>query len=238
MLIDEVKALIEPTSPPQADPVLGFPPEIVFRWNTFAKKHGSLVERVMTKVIQKSDGWESASQTRFKCDTDETKKLIDRIAISRRHKTVIFLECKRNLGNVSNPYLRSIRTYDKWCKAKAKEIASELGFTAQDVLVRFAILNAYGEDSDRDKVKGIPVLLPENLPLIFPMSVFDAFEELHRTVQTVVGEHPAFRNQTFLEDISDIGILMQNDALRLPTAESSVGFRERIHDALERCTSF
>ena len=122
-LLKAARDLIEPSRPPSDDPVLGAPPEIVFRWNTFTKKHGSLVERVMTKVIQHAPGWRPASQTRFKCDTETTKKLIDRIAINQATEVAIFIECKRNLGNVSNPYLRSIRDYDRWCRDKSADIA-------------------------------------------------------------------------------------------------------------------
>lgn len=136
----------------------------------------------MTKVIQNAPGWRPASQTRFKCDTEKTKKLIDRIAINQANEVAIFIECKRNLGNVSNPYLRSVRDYDHWCRQKCEEIGKGLGFRTNDPLIRFAVFNAYGENSDRDKVKGIPVLLPNDLPQIFGYPTLKSFRELHEVV--------------------------------------------------------
>ena len=192
-LISEARALIEPSRPPAVDPILGYPPEIVFRWNTFGKKHGKLVEQVMTKVIQSYSGWEPASQTRFKCDTEKTKKLIDRVAINRQNEVAIFVECKRNLGNVSGPYLQSIRDYDEWCKKKSLDIAKEIGLDPHKAVVRFVIFNAYGGVDDGKIVKGIPVLLPFDLPKVFGLPVFEAFCELNDVIKSIVLESEAFR---------------------------------------------
>ncbi|MFC0339934.1 hypothetical protein, partial [Paracoccus niistensis] len=181
----KAQALIEPSGTPSADPVLGYPPEIVYRWNTFVKKHGTLVENVMTKVIRSHAGWQAASQTRFKCDTDETKKLIDRVAINPKNGVAIFVECKRNLGNVSDPYLKSIIRYNAWCQDKAADIAREIGFTPSNSIVRFAVFNAYGSEDDALKIKGVPVLSPRDLPKIFGQSVLDAFVELNKVVHSV-----------------------------------------------------
>lgn len=232
-LLKSARDLIEPSRPPSDDPVLGAPPEIVFRWNTFTKKHGSLVERVMTKVIQHAPGWRPASQTRFKCDTEETKKLIDRIAINQANEAAVFIECKRNLGNVSNPYLRSIRDYDRWCGNKSTDIASELGFSSSDPLVRFAVFNAYGEVSDRDKVKGIPVLMPKDLPKIFGLPVFEAFQELHRVVQSIVVENEVFRPYSQGMDLPKIEAIAF-EAFEQARNEKPIDFRRRISTTLDK----
>ncbi|NOE33879.1 hypothetical protein [Ruegeria sp. HKCCD7318] len=234
-LLKAARDLIEPSRPPSDDPVLGAPPEIVFRWNTFTKKHGSLVERVMTKVIQHAPGWRPASQTRFKCDTSATKKLIDRIAINHANEVAIFIECKRNLGNVSNPYLRSIREYDRWCQDNSTDIASELGFGATDPVIRFAVFNAYGELEDRDKVKGIPVLTPKDLQLIFGFPVLEAFQELHRVVQSVVIENEIFRPYSQGLDLPRIDAIPMN-AIEEARVESQEGFRRRISATLDQLT--
>lgn len=234
-LLKAARDLIVPSRPPSDDPVLGAPPEIVFRWNTFTKKHGSLVERVMTKVIQRAPGWRPASQTRFKCDTDQTKKLVDRIAINQANEVAIFIECKRNLGNVSNPYLRSIRDYDRWCRNKTADIAAELGFGSSDPLIRFAVFNAYGELSDRDKVKDIPVLLPTDLPKIFGFSVFEAFQELHHVVQSVIVENEVFRPYSQGMRLPTIE-KARLDALEQALKETPEDFRHRISATLDRLT--
>ncbi len=207
----------------------------MFRWNTFTKKHGSLVERVMTKVIQHAPGWRPASQTRFKCDTEPTKKLIDRIAINQANEVAVFIECKRNLGNVSNPYLRSIREYDRWCRNKSKDIATELGFKSTDPLIRFAVFNTYGELTDRDKVKGIPVLMPKDLAKIFGLPVLIAFQELHRVVQSVVVENEVFRPYSQGMDLASIESIRM-DASDQARNETPEEFRRRIAATLDQLT--
>jgi len=230
----EIEALLEPSKAPQADPILGNPPEIVFRWNTFAKKHGSLIEWVMSEVIQGSPGWRAASQTRFKCDTDSTKKLIDRIAINHSKGVVIFLECKRNLGNVSGPYLKTIRAYDSWCRQSAHQIAHELGMNPMDTLVRFAVLNAYGDVSDRERVAGIPVLMPIDLPLIFPRPVLEAFRKLNNMVYARVAEHPAFHDFLGAEDVP---LHFHDQIDGISNDYSPEEFRQNVEKVLDRRTA-
>lgn len=236
-LISEARALIEPSSPPAADPVLGYPPEIVYRWNTFGKKHGKLVEQVMTKVIQSYVGWQPASQTRFKCDTDKTKKLIDRIAINRQNEVAIFVECKRNLGNVSSPYLASISDYDEWCRRKSSDIAQEIGLDPHKALVQFVIFNAYGVVDDGRIVKGIPVLLPADLPSVFGLPVLEAFQELNDVIQSVVLENEAFRNlSSQIEEVQEQ--LAADETLpQIAAHETPEQFRQRIGRTLDKLTS-
>jgi len=236
-LFSEASKLIEPTVMPAADPVLGFPPEIVYRWNTFGKKHGRLVEDVMTKVIQAHSGWAPASQTRFKCDTDKTKKLIDRIAINRQNGVAIFIECKRNLGNVSGPYLSSINTYNEWCESKASDIAKEIGFNPHQSLVRFVIFNAYGSEDDSRNVKGIPVLRPEDLPSVFGLPVLEAFEELNSVVQSAVLENEAFRNFSGFMELPCTDLLTTQEVPQIAAEETSEQFRRRISQTLDQLAS-
>ena len=196
----DIKKLIIPTKPAADDPILGPTPEIVYQWNTFAKKHGALVEKVMTKVIQHAPGWEAASQTRFKCDTSETKNLIDRIAICRKHDIAIFIECKRNLGNVSGPYLGKIKTYNSWVYENSDAIANELRFRTNDPLIAFCVFNAYGDLSAREIVKGIPVIRPSDLSSIFGTFVFKAFNEFNGFVYSTLLEHDALRDMLSKND--------------------------------------
>lgn len=233
-LIKEACALIEPSSPPAADPILGYPPDIVFRWNTFGKKHGKLVEQVMTKVIQSYSGWEPASQKRFKCDTEKTKKLIDRIAINRQNEVAIFVECKRNLGNVSGPYLKSISDYDEWCKKKSSDIAQEIGLNPQKALIRFVVFNAYGSVGDGKVVKGIPVLLPSDLPTVFGFPVLEAFCELNDVIKSIVLESEAFR--TLSSRITEVQEKLDPDSTLPITSkfETPEQFRHRIERMLDQ----
>lgn len=237
ILISEARALIEPSSPPAADPVLGYPPEIVYRWNTFGKKHGKLVEQVMTKVIQSNVGWQPASQTRFKCDTDKTKKLIDRIAINRQNEVAIFVECKRNLGNVSGPYLESISGYDEWCRKKSSDIAKEIGLDPQKAIVRFVVFNAYGAVDDGRIVKGIPVLLPADLPSVFGLPVLEAFQELNDVVQSVVLENEAFRNLSSQIEHVPEQLAAAETLPQIAAHETPEQFRRRIGRTLDQLTS-
>lgn len=236
-LFSEARKLIEPTEMPAADPVLGYPPEIVYRWNTFGKKHGRLVEDVMTKVIQAHSGWEPASQTRFKCDTDKTKKLIDRIAIHRQNGVAVFVECKRNLGNVSGPYLSNINTYSEWCEGKAADIAKEIGFNPHQSLVRFVIFNAYGAEDDSRNVKGIPVLLPKDLPSVFGLPVLEAFEELNSVVQSVVLENEAFRSFSGSMEPPCTDLLTTQEVPQITGQETPEQFRRRFGQTLDRLAS-
>jgi len=233
-LLSEARKLIEPTVMPAADPVLGYPPEIVYRWNTFGKKHGRLVEDVMTKVIQAHSGWAPASQTRFKCDTDKTKKLIDRIAINRLNGVAIFVECKRNLGNVSGPYLSSINTYNDWCEDKATDIAKEIGFNPHQSLIKFVVFNAYGREDDSRNVKGIPVLLPKDLPTVFGLPVLEAFEELNSVVQSAVLENEAFRTFSGFMEPPCTDLLTTQEVPQIAAQETPEQFRRRISKALDQ----
>lgn len=235
-LMKDARALIEPSSPPAADPVLGFPPEIVFRWNTFAKKHGKLVESVMTKVIQGYVGWEAASQNRFNCDTDKTKKLIDRVAINRQNDVAIFVECKRNLGNVSSPYLESIRLYNEWCRANSSDIALEIGLDPKKALVRFVVFNAYGVADDRRMVKGIPVLHPIDLPAVFGLPVLEAFQELNNLIQSIVLEKDAFQDISAQIEQVQGKISLDATSATLATQETPEEFRRRIERKLDQLT--
>ena len=237
VLFREARKLIEPTEMPAADPVLGNPPEIVYRWNTFGKKHGRLVEDVMTKVIQAHSGWAPASQRRFKCDTDKTKKLIDRIAINRRNGVAIFVECKRNLGNVSGPYLSSINAYNEWCENKGSDIAKEIGFNPHQSLVKFVVFNAYGAEEDGRNVKGIPVLRPKDLPNVFGLPVLEAFEEFNSVVQSAILEHEAFRGFSGFMESTGADISTSREVSQIPAQETPEQFRRRIGQTLDQLAS-
>ena len=233
-LAKDVRNLIVPTKIPSDDPILGSPPEIVYRWNTFTKKHGTLLERVMTKVIQSSTGWQSASQKRFKCDNSETKNLIDRIAINRKHEVAIFVECKRNLGNVSGPYLGKIRSYDKWVSTCALQIGSELGFKNPNALVKFAVFNAYGEVSSREVARGIPVLTPTDLPRIFGNFALEVFDEFNEFVDQILSESPVLEN--LLRKTRSPDIIRKQSNLSYQNELGSDAFREKISVELSRLT--
>lgn len=235
-LVDEARALIELSSLPAADPILGNPPEIVYRWNTFGKKHGALVERIMTKVIQSYLDWKPAAQTRFNCDTAATKTLIDRIAINRRSGVVIFIECKRNLKNVSGPYLTSINRYNNWCQSNSTNILKKLHLDPLKSTVYFVVFNAYGSSDDRRIVKGIPVLLPEDLPKVFGLPVLQAFEELNNVVQTVVSENKAIREFSALNDRPRRQPFSSDVASDIEVQETPEQFRYRIKTTLEQLT--
>ena len=110
-----------------------------------------------------------------------------------------------------------------------------MGFRSSDPLIRFAIFNAYGEPTDRDKVRGIPVLMPKNLPEIFGLPVFEAFQELHRVVQSVVVENEVFRPYSQGTDLPKIERLLL-DAIEETRSETPKEFRGRIGAALDRLT--
>jgi hypothetical protein len=186
----DLSKLNEPSGEPEDDPILGAQPEIVYRWNTFTRKHGPLIEKVMTDVIQHARGWQPQGQTHFSFGTKKTAThLIDRIAINRANEVAVFIECKRNLGKVPSDAQKRIRAYDRWCQEYSKDIASMLGFKSGKPLIRFAIFNAYGKDTDKNKIKGIPVLMPEDLPKIFDLSVYQTFLDLNAEVTSVVCKH-------------------------------------------------
>lgn len=225
---ETLSELIEPSSKPKDDPILGAQPEIVYRWNTFVKKHGTLIEKVMTDVIQHAPGWQPQGQTPFNFPEDITKHLIDRIAINRANKVVLFIECKRNLGNVDSKGQKKIIAYDEWCQKHSKDIASKLKFPASGALVRFAVFNAHGKTTDKNNIKGIPVLMPEDLPKIFDLSVYRTFLKLHAKVRSAVSERedlwPCLPNAEFRGEIS-----IQSEASQPDHNEDPEEFRRRIN---------
>lgn len=224
--------LIEPTNEPADDPILGEQPEIVYRWNTFVKKHGRLIEKVMTDVIRHGPGWQPQSQTSFDFPGDTAKHLIDRIAINEANKVVVFIECKRNLGNADDGVTGKITEYDKWCQEHSKDIASKLGFADGNALVRFAVFNAHGKPNDKKKIKGIPVLMPEDLHKIFDLSVYRAFVALQAEVRKQISEN-GFLGDRFREpELCSVEFLKQ-DASQPDHNEDPEQFRRRINSTLD-----
>lgn len=84
-------------------------------------------------------------------------------------------------------------------------------------------------------MKGIPVLLPKDLAKIFGFPVFDAFQELHRVVQSVVVENEVFRPYSQGMDLPTIETV-RLDALENAFEETPEDFRQRINSTLDWLT--
>lgn len=166
-----IDKLCTASKPPSPDPVLGQQPNLVSEWNTFVKKHGRLIEYVLSQSITRSYWWEASPQRKFSTVPSMSDKLIDRIAINRALGVVIFIESKRSVGTIDSKSAKRIIDYDNAVRSSYKAVAKELGLDPADTLVFFAVFNAYGERSDGAKITGIPMLMPADLPKLFPPSV-------------------------------------------------------------------
>lgn len=225
--------LMEPSTPPKYDPILGEPPKIVSRWNTFQRKHGTLIEKVMTDVIQNAPGWQPQGQTHFNFGDKTAKHLIDRIAINRTNKVVVFIECKRNLGNVDSKGQKKIRDYDEWCYEHKEGIAAKLGFPVGNALVRFAVFNAYGEETDVNMFQGIPVLRPIDLCKIFDVSVYGAFVDLQAEVSKQISENEQLQDCLQEPKLRSVESLKQ-EASQPNHNEDPESFQRRINYTLDQ----
>ena len=187
-LVRKLSSLLTPSRNSVADPILGRPPATVLQWNTFTRKHGQLVESILTKTIQSQSGWSALPQRRFQCDRGDVKKLIDRAAIHKHNQVAIFIECKRDLGKSDSGATRRINEYFEWVEREQRNIARELGMNPSEALIRFVVFNSYGVRSDGRRIPGIPHLLPDDLDAIFGPSVQNAFIELDRLTRSICEE--------------------------------------------------
>jgi len=195
----EINALFTPTGPSKTDPILGTPPLQFVIWNSFIRKHGTFIERVLISTIRQVGDWGDGGQENFEWVEDEDgTHLIDRIVISPDESVVLLIECKRNLGNLDGDAKKKILAYSRWCQDNADVVAKKLGLDLTRTVVRFAVFDAYGIREDRGAFPDVPIIMPEDLERLFGKRVATEYRQVEESVKA------AATGKGFREEVAEM----------------------------------
>jgi hypothetical protein len=164
-----------------SDPILGYPSNEAAVRASFQRKHGNLIEEVISRSINMCGDWEVRPQTTFSFCSEGLRP--DRFALNRNLGLIIILECKRDLRQQDSDSLRKIRRYFCWAKKHSTDIARHFRMPPESTLVVFSVFDAYGNGERRTALPGIPVITPSELSDVFGDTVSNEFDELDRKVR-------------------------------------------------------
>ena len=160
------------------DPLFGFIKNTPPHLTTFQKKHGTLIQQTLKKIILASDGWVGMTEYKHTLPKTNRKMFIDNTAINKKLGIVLLIECKRNSDRLDSGARRNIGERNRTI-LKTKSVMTQVFLDTKLLdkephLYKKIVFNAYGQNFNA--IEGVPVIGPNDLHKIFGSYVQYAFD--------------------------------------------------------------
>ena len=161
--LDRVKNVMGKKLEKKSDPIFGAKPHNIRQWESFPRRHGTLINKSLLEFIRAAPGWEGELEYKFVTE-EKRKKFVDNLVFNKSKEIVVLIECKRDLDQQPHGAILAIESYENLTKKHKQDILKEIGIDPHSGEVHFCVFDAYGP---RIKEWKFSVIYPEQLEKLF-----------------------------------------------------------------------